>query len=119
MYNFKKPAFACRCGECDADFEHMKPETVERLEAARIIAGIPFAVRSAMRCEAHNEAEGGSSDSSHLDGYAIDVDADNSRERFTIVGALIKAGFIRIGIGRTFIHFDDDPTKDGRVMWLY
>ncbi len=119
MYYFKKSDFACKCNQCSKGFGDMDSETVEKLEAARIIAGIPFIIRSAQRCLAHNKAEGGSKTSSHLEGYAIDVEANNSRERFIIVDALIKAGFTRIGIGKTFIHFDDDPIKDERAMWLY
>jgi len=119
MYNFEEKELGCRCGKCAVDFERMNPETMQKIEAARIIAGIPFTVRSAMRCITHNAAEGGSNDSSHLEGYAIDVEANNSRQRFIIIDALIRAGFTRIGIGRTFIHFDDDPLKDERVVWLY
>lgn len=119
MYNFEEKEFTCRCGKCAVDFERMDPGTVQRIETARIIAGISFSIRSAIRCLVHNVAEGGSDDSSHLEGYAIDIEASNSRDRFIIIDALIRAGFTRIGIGRTFIHFDDDPIKDERVIWLY
>ena len=119
MYNFKEKNLNCKCGDCTAVFEQMNKKTVQKIEAARIIAGIPFNVRSAMRCIIHNKNEGGSDDSSHLRGFAIDIEADNSRKRFIIIDALLKAGFTRIGIGKTFIHFDDDPVKDEKVIWLY
>ena len=92
---------------------------LERLEVAREIAGIPFTIDSGFRCSKHNLDVGGESDSAHLYGLAADIHAENSRTRFIIHSALLKAGFIRLGIGKTFIHADWDTTKDPRVIWLY
>jgi hypothetical protein len=36
-----------------------------------------------------------------------------------VVNALLKAGFKRIGVAKTFIHADDSETHDQEVMWLY
>jgi len=100
----------------------MKEEFLKKLDAARGIANVPFKINSGFRTVAKNKAEGGKPDSSHLTGWAADIDLPNtggSRLRFVIVEALIKAGFNRLGIANGFIHVDCDPTKDKNVIWLY
>lgn len=112
---FKPEEFACKhCG-----VSQMNPQTVEKLNKAREIAGVPFAITSGYRCKAHNDAVGGKSEGAHVSGHAVDISATNSRPRFQIVDALLKAGFTRLGIAKTFIHVDDDPTKDPQVIWMY
>ena len=100
----------------------MNPVFLEMLDEARGFANVAFKINSGFRTEAKNKAEGGKPDSSHLTGFAADIDLPNtsgSRLRFVIVAALIKAGFNRIGIANGFIHVDNDPTKDKNVIWLY
>ena len=100
----------------------MNPDFLLKLDKARGIAGVPFKINSGYRSAQKNKAEGGKPDSSHLTGYAADIDLPNtsgSRMRFQIVNSLIKAGFNRIGIANGFIHVDSDPTKDKNVIWLY
>lgn len=96
----------------DADFLTM-------LDNARDLANTPFRITSGVRSEAHNKAVGGVSDSSHLKGYACDIAASSSREKFLIVDSLIKSGFNRIGIAKNFIHVDNDPNKVANVIWTY
>ncbi len=91
---------------------------MRKANLAREIAGIPFYVTSGFRCWKHNREIGSISDNHPL-GVAMDVRADNSRQRFIILEALIKTGFKRIGIHRTFIHFDDNPDGTPEVVWLY
>ena len=99
----------------------MKPSTLEKLDKARDIAGIPFVVNSGIRTPKHNKAVGGTDDSSHLEqkGYAVDLKCTDSRSRFIMFHALLKAGFTRIGIRKDFIHVDDDPNKSPQVIWTY
>lgn len=89
------------------------------LQTARSYAGIPFIINSGYRSKKNNEKVGGMPDSSHLIGIACDIKIKSSRERFIILNALIRAGFDRIGIGKNFIHVDDDFMKDKRVIWMY
>lgn len=98
---------------------NMRPSTLEKLDKAREIAGIPFRINSGYRTVAHNRKVGGKRNSSHRKGYATDISATNDVYRWRIVEALIKVGFNRIGIARTFIHADDDPSKSQGVIWLY
>ena len=98
--------------EMDSTFIYM-------LDSARTIAGIPFKINSGYRSASHNKLVGGVSNSAHTKGYAADIKVNNSNERKIILSALQKAGFNRFGIGRTFIHVDNDPSKPSNVIWLY
>jgi len=97
----------------------MSQEFLERLERARLRAEIPFVITSGYRCESHNLKVGGKPASSHLMGKAADISAGGSRERFIIFESLLKVGFTRVGVAKTFIHVDNDPLKDPMVFWLY
>lgn len=100
--------------------KQMKPEFLQKLDAARAAAGIPFKINSGFRTAAHNaKLKGSVVDSSHCAGWAADIHCSESIQRYTIVKALISAGFNRIGIANTFIHVDCDPTKPKNVTWLY
>lgn len=97
----------------------MKESTLVKLDFAREIANIPFQITSGYRCNAHNRAVGGKQDSAHTQGRAVDIKCLDGRSRWLIIDSLIKAGFNRIGIAKTFIHVDDDPSKDSKVIWEY
>lgn len=102
--------------------KNMKAEFLQRLDNARALAGVPFKINSGYRTKAANAKADGKADSSHLTGWAADIDLPNSsgsRIRFQVLSGLIKAGFTRIGISNGFIHVDCDPTKDKEVVWLY
>lgn len=96
---------------------NMQRSTLAMLEKAREIAGVPFIINSGYRTPAHNKAVGGSDTSSHLKGYAVDV-AVNPMNRDRIMGAMVSAGFRRVGIAKTFLHVDNDPTKPN-ATWYY
>jgi len=98
-------------GNMDANFLH-------KLDKARNIAGLPFKINSAYRSPEHPLSIKNPL-SSHIKGLAVDISAKDSRTRFIIVDALIKAGFNRIGISDTFIHVDMDLDKSNKVIWTY
>ena len=95
----------------------MQQSTLDMLDKAREIAGVPFVINSGYRTYAHNKRVGGSPTSSHLKGFAVDI-AANNQNKSAILSAIIKAGFKRIGIGKTFIHVDNDPSK-ANATWTY
>jgi len=105
---------------------NMQQSTLDMLDNAREIAGIPFKINSGFRTKSHNAYvggkmpdENGKGGSSHLYGYAVDISVTSSSQRSTVLNALIKAGFRRIGIAKTFIHADNDPEKSQDVFWVY
>lgn len=95
------------------------PDFRDKLNKARQIADVPFILTSAFRCAAHNAEVGGAETSAHLAGLAVDIKCTDAWTRCKILSALFAAGFNRIGVGRTFIHVDDDLTKPQGVVWLY
>jgi zinc D-Ala-D-Ala carboxypeptidase len=99
--------------------KNMKPSFMRKLKKARDYAGVPFGINSGHRTPKNNKKVGGKKDSSHLDGWAGDISCTSSRQRAKIIPALIRAGFNRIGIGKTFIHVDNDPKKPKDVFWMY
>ena len=98
---------------------NMNLDFLAKLDNAREIAGIPFRINSAFRTPEHNKEVGGKPNSSHLRGLAVDISSTDSRTRFIVLDALIKAGFNRIGVAKSFIHVDDDKDKSERVVWVY
>lgn len=101
----------------DAGFLYM-------LDNARHIADVPFEITSGFRIEAdieRLEKEGYkvSKNSSHLKGVAADIACTDSITRYIIIDALLKAGFTRIGIAKTFIHVDSDIDKAQNCIWIY
>lgn len=99
--------------------EDMDKEFMEMLTIARWHSGVPYKINSAYRTYNHELQKGRDGTSSHTKGMAIDIRAEDSRTRFMIIDGLLKAGFVRIGIGKSFIHVDDDPDKDQEVIWEY
>ena len=115
MIFFSRDEFNCPC----CGMNGMQDSFLGKLDIARGEAGVPFVITSGYRCVTHNKAVGGKITSSHMDGWAADIEAKSSRQRYRIIRGLIKAKINRIGIGKTFIHADDDPDKDPEVVWLY
>lgn len=99
--------------------QDMRQSTMNRLDAARELAGIPFVLNSAYRSLAWEKQRGRSGTSSHTKGCAVDIRCNTSANRMKIIRACLALGFTRIGIGKTYIHVDDDETKPQNVMWHY
>jgi hypothetical protein len=97
----------------------LKHELLEKLDEARHIAGIPFVLNSGLRTPEQNKQAGGSPNSAHLTGEAVDIRCRNSAERHKIVTALYQVGFKRVGVAETFVHADISETLPQEVMWLY
>lgn len=97
----------------------MHESFMERLDEARHIAGVPFIINSAYRSKAYEvNVKHRSGTSSHCKGVAVDLKCTDSFYRLVIVDALLRVGFNRIGIGKTFIHVDWDSEKRAAI-WLY
>ncbi len=113
---FKRSEFTCNGVDC---FDMINKESLNKLDNARELAGIPFKINSSWRDEYTNIDAGGKPNSAHLRGTAFDISCFSSHQRMLIVSSLLDAGFTRIGIGNTFIHADDDVELPQEVIWLY
>lgn len=102
----------CNLGDMDARF-------MAKLDLARAKAGIPFVLNCAYRSRAWDLSKGRTGNSAHCSGKAVDIRCNTSANRMKIVQGLLAAGFTRIGIGRTFVHADNDETKPQGVIWHY
>jgi hypothetical protein len=106
----------CKCG---CGLMNFSPIVKSILNNAREVAGIPFKISSACRCTKHNIVVGGSATSSHLIGEAVDIVVTSEKDRYKILTSLLVVGFRRIGIGKNFIHVDNDLSKPLDIIWLY
>lgn len=79
---------------------------------------VPYVVNCAYRSVEWDKSKGRNGLSSHCKGLAMDIKAADHRQRLLIVRELFALGVKRIGIAKTFIHFDIDPDK-APSMWLY
>jgi uncharacterized protein YcbK (DUF882 family) len=103
MKYFKSSEFLCHhCGASG-----MNPAFLEKLDAAREIANVPFVIASGYRCPVHNAAIGSTS-TNHTLGVAADIKAVDGPTRGKILRGLYLSGFKRIGISfkKGFIHCD-------------
>ena len=113
---FTDTELRCKCG---CGLENTTSLHKSMLYTARELAGISFVVTSGSRCEKHNKEVGGKPNSDHLTGEGTDIKCTVSGNRFIILEAAIKAGFTRIGIGKTFIHLGSSEKHPQEVIWLY
>ena len=97
----------------------MDKEFLSKLDQARSLADTSFRITSGFRTLEHNKKVGGVENSSHTKGHAADIACTDSVKRHKIITSLLKAGFTRIGIAKTFIHIDNDPNKPANVTWVY
>lgn len=97
----------------------MSTQFIEVLNRIRREAGIPFVITSGFRTVAHNTASGGSRNSAHLRGLAVDIRAVSGSARHRIVRAAMLNGIRRIGIASNFVHLDIDDSLPNPSIWTY
>lgn len=114
---FKPHEFACKCRRCGKGFDDMDPTLLGMLDELRKRVGEPLILASAFRCKAHNGEIGGVADSSHMKGFAVDIECWDSHLRFKIVKEAMNMGFRRIEWRKTWIHLDIDPDKPQDVLF--
>lgn len=115
--HFNRKEFACKCGCGYADIDISLVLDLERLRAK---VG-PIKINSGCRCEKHNAAIGGSPNSSHVIGKAVDVAVPNSHERFRYLQAIFSEPiplFSRIEICKGWLHFDVRQSLPQEVAFL-
>ena len=110
-WEFDSPDMA-GSGECmDSGF-------LEILDKIREESKMKMRVNSGYRTKMHNAKVGGSPNSSHMKGIAADISCKDSQERKKLIFAALDNGIKRIGISKTFLHFDSDDSKVSAI-WVY
>lgn len=110
--HFSRYEFACRCG-CGLD--HISPDLIIVLEAARTFFSAAINIHCGCRCPAHNAAVGGVPNSQHLKGTAADI----------VIAGMTPAQIYRwfdsqypheLGLGKycSFVHVD---VRQQRARW--
>lgn len=107
---FFKPYEFIRCVP-SCKIEQISQNLLDRLDAARELAQIPFVITSAYRPAAYELSKGRNGYSSHCKGLAVDIRCSDSSSRLIILQSLLSAGFVRIGIYSKHIHVDIDSSK--------
>lgn len=110
MIHFSRSEFTCRCG---CGFDTVDYELGKLLDAIRAHFDQPVTVTSGCRCEAHNRAVGGSSNSQHLYGRAADIVVRDTPAEIVQVLAE-EMGVPGLGRYQDFTHVD---TRTGRARW--
>lgn len=107
-----------RCSPA-CSIEDMDDEFLFVLDQVRAKAGIPLVLNSAYRSPAYDKAKGRTGNGGHTKGMAVDIRCNTSQNRYKIVKAALECGIRRIGIGKTYVHLDGDPSLAQDVIWHY
>lgn len=120
--HFAPKEVACKCG---CGFDDPTPELIELAEKVRKILGVPMHVNSCCRCRSHNGAVGGSPNSKHLTGDAMDFHCWNKLTPIAIYN-MILSSYIHgslpelggMGLYKNFVHIDTYHAADGHLrLW--
>lgn len=103
-----------KCSVSDMDMEFM-----DKLLFAQKLAGKKFRINSAFRSVSYEKEHNRNGRSAHCLGKAVDISTTDSKSRYIVVAALLGAGFNRIGIGKNFVHVDDDLKRAHPVIFHY
>jgi zinc D-Ala-D-Ala carboxypeptidase len=117
MSYFSDSETMCRCG-CGMNITR---QLLIKLNEAREVSAVPFVITSGARCVSHNRSVGGTPNSSHIRGLAVDIACPSSQARFAILKGLYAAGFRRIGYNqaKNFFHCDIDESLTQDVFFEY
>lgn len=113
--HFTVAEVSCSCG-CGA---RLSEEFLELLEDVRTTLGLPMTVNSAARCPQHNMEVGGKPASAHTHNCAVDIKCPDGEYYYRLLEAAIECGVPRIGLAKTFLHLDNDPTLPTPRVWFY
>jgi len=118
---FTPRELTCTCdGLCDHPVA-ISLDLVAKLDTVRKLIDLPVRIVSGTRCKRHNQRIGGALFSAHVPksgvSHAADVACPDARFRFAFLTAALPL-FNRIGIGKDFIHVDDDPDLPSNVVWV-
>lgn len=122
--HFKRRELQCHCG---CGLCNPTEEFKQLIEHVRQILGVPMYCEkhSGCRCRKHNAAVGGSPNSKHMSGQALDFDCGNRLSPVAIYNILL-AKYIHgelselggMGLYKSFVHIDCYHAEDGHLrLW--
>jgi uncharacterized protein YcbK (DUF882 family) len=100
---------------------NLHPDLVAKLTDLEKLVGQPLDITSGYRDPDHNTDVGGVPNSEHTydPAQAVDIACTNGSHRWALITNALKAGFVRLGIGKTFVHVGIATDKPQRVIWHY
>lgn len=120
---FTEKELRCRgSGDCEMNEAFMR-----KLIATRTALNAPMIITSGYRSPDHNKAVGGSKNSPHMEGRAVDVVICGA-DALALVAHALNCGMQGIGIkqngphAKRFIHLDDAeplPSRPRPWIWSY
>ena len=113
MSYFKTKEFRCPCCKEVRASGYL----IHLLNKVRKEYGKPMIINSGYRCEKHNKKIGGSPNSAHMRGLAVDIKCNNSTDRYILLPLLAET-FKRVGVYDSWIHVDIDESLSQKVMWV-
>lgn len=122
---FKINEFKCKCGKCELPNDFPSDELVENLETIREYFDKPLIINSAYRCKEHNDKVGGSPNSQHVKGKAVDFTIKGVKTKDVYSYVIRKFGDYNYGIAiknspdeyKGFVHLD--VRGDKKARWEY
>lgn len=99
--------------------EDMDDEFLLLLDELRNKCGFPLVISCAYRSKEWDLKKGRSGNSAHTKGKAVDIIYNSSSTAYAIVKNAMELGIKRIGIGKNFIHIDNDDSLPQNVLWTY
>lgn len=99
--------------------EDMDNEFLLLLDKLREKCGFPIVISCAYRSREWDLKKGRSGNSAHTKGKAVDIIYNSSSTAYAIVKNAMELGIKRIGIGKNFIHIDNDDSLPQNVFWTY
>lgn len=108
--NFKLREFACKDG---SNLVKVDSELLVKLQKLRDRIKKPIIITSGYRTESHNKKVGGSKNSQHLYGKAVDIKVSGMTPQ-TLLKHAESVGFNGIGLYKWGIHVD---VRKNRARW--
>lgn len=103
-YKYFKPS-------TDPKMVGVKHELMLILDKVRELAGVPITISSGLRTVAENQAVGGSPNSAHLKGLAVDLDCKDNVKRTKMLTGVINCGTpVFLEITKKHLHIDIDSS---------
>jgi len=113
---FKQREYTCKCpGLCDHSMV-LSDALLVALDKLRVKIGKPIIINSGVRCKAWNKAVGGTTNSYHMRGIAVDIKVEGMSQKDLAKAASTIKEFANGGIGtyKSWVHLD---VRGHRARW--